>query len=98
MATFVADELQLPDDHPGFSDAAYRRRRAAIAGVGAARHPGEPIPDVHYTPEEDAVWRAVSVELAAKHRRWACAEYLDASVRLVLPTDRVPQLREVDER
>jgi phenylalanine-4-hydroxylase len=96
MATTTA--LELPTDHPGFSDSDYRERRAAIAGVGRAYRPGETIPDVTYTAEEDEVWRIVSSELAAKHRALASAEYLDASARLVLPSDRVPQLREVDER
>jgi phenylalanine-4-hydroxylase len=40
----------------------------------------------------------VSAELAGKHRKYACAEYLAGAQRLVLPTKRVPQLREVDER
>jgi phenylalanine-4-hydroxylase len=40
----------------------------------------------------------VSRQLAAKHRRSACRPYLDAAEALVLPADRVPQLREVDER
>lgn len=88
----------LPDDHPGVHDADYRRRRAEIAAVAAAYVDGEPIPDVTYTEEEDAVWRTVSAELASKHRRLACAEYLGGAGALVLPTDRVPQLREVDER
>lgn len=88
----------LPEDHPGASDPRYRRRRAAIAAVGAAYRPGDPIPDVAYTPEEDEVWRIVSGELAAEHRQHACAEYLRAAERLVLPTRRVPQLREVNER
>lgn len=89
---------ELPPDHPGFHDPAYRERRAAIADVGAHYRHGDPIPDVTYTPEEDAVWREVSSELAVKHRRYACAAYLDGARRLVLPSDRVPQLREVDER
>jgi phenylalanine-4-hydroxylase len=88
----------LPEDHPGFADPAYRARRAAIAEVGASYRAGEPIPDVAYTPEEDAVWRLISTELAAKHRRYACAEYLRGAARLVLPEHRVPQLREVDAR
>jgi phenylalanine-4-hydroxylase len=90
--------LALPRDHPGFSDQAYRERRAAIAAVGASYHPGELIPDVTYSTEEDEVWEVVSTELAAKHRHSACAAYLDGAGRLVLPTHRVPQLREVDER
>ena len=100
MAVFPthAEDLHLPEDHPGFSDQEYRRRRAAIAEACASYESGGPIPDVHYTPEEDEVWYIVSTELAAKHRRYACAAYLDAADRLVLPAQRVPQLSEVDER
>jgi phenylalanine-4-hydroxylase len=90
--------LHLPEDHPGFSDQDYRQRRAAIAEACAAYEDNGPIPNVHYTAEEDEVWRIVSTELAAKHRRYASAAYLEAAERLVLPTSRVPQLSEVDER
>jgi phenylalanine-4-hydroxylase len=88
--------LELPSDHPGFSDRAYRTRRGQIAAVGAAYRPGDPIPDVEYTAEEDEVWRIVSRQLARQHRAHACGEYLLGADRLVLPTQRVPQLREVD--
>ena len=37
----------------------------------------------------------VSVELARKHQRYACSQYLDSSARLGLPIDRIPQLDEV---
>lgn len=90
--------FELPNDHPGFSDPAYRERRARIAEVGAAYRRGDPIPDVTYSAEEDEVWRLVSAELAGKHRQYACAEYLASADRLVLPRERVPQMREVDER
>ncbi len=96
--TQVTDTFGLPADHPGFSDDEYRRRRQAIADVGGAYRPGRAIPDVHYTADEDDLWRLVSSELAAKHQRLACAEFLAGAERLVLPTDRVPQLREVDQR
>ncbi|HML01252.1 MAG TPA: phenylalanine 4-monooxygenase [Acidimicrobiales bacterium] len=89
--------LTLPTDHPGFSDPEYRRRRAAIAAAGAGHHPGDPIPVVEYSVEEDEVWRLVSHELGVKHRRLACAEYLRGCDRLVLPTERVPQLCEVGQ-
>lgn len=90
--------VALPADHPGVHDEEYLARRAAIAEVGEAFQPGEPIPDVHYTAEEDEVWAVVSRELAGLHRRLACRDLVAASERLRLPTDRVPQLREVDAR
>jgi phenylalanine-4-hydroxylase len=88
----------LPDDHPGVHDPVYRQRRAAIAETGRSYQVGEPIPDVHYSAEEDDVWRTVSTELAAKHREYACEEYLRGAEHLVLPSERVPQLGEVDQR
>src|SRR6266540_2730998 len=90
--------VELPADHPGFSDPAYRAQRDAISAVGAAYRPGEPIPDVEYAPEEDAVWTLVAGELEAKHERYAMRMYREAAARLALPKDKVPQLREVDSR
>jgi phenylalanine-4-hydroxylase len=90
--------FELPDNHPGFSDPAYRRRRAAIAEVGRRHRRGQPIADVEYTPEEDEVWRRVSHELGRKHERYACRAYRDGARAVTLPTERVPQLREVDAR
>jgi phenylalanine-4-hydroxylase len=99
MATPIApSRFGLPPDHPGVSDPEYRARRARITEVSGAYHHGDPIPDVRYTAEEDKVWRTVSTELASKHRKYACREYLLGADRLVLPRNRVPQLREVDER
>lgn len=94
----LATSFELPADHPGFSDPEYRARRERIAAVGSGYHVGDPIPDVAYTSEEDEVWRVVSSELLLKHYSRACREYLVAAERLELPTERVPQLREVDER
>ncbi len=91
LATF-----ELPTDHPGFADPEYRVRRGQIAAAGAAYRAGDPIPDVDYTTEEDEVWRTVSSELAGRHRAHACGEYRLGADRLILPTERVPQLREVD--
>ncbi len=91
-------EVELAADHPGFSDQAYRQRRAVIAAIGEAYRSGETIPDVTYTEEEQEVWRVVSAELREKHRKYACAEYLDSSERLDLPKDHVPQLEDVSTR
>ncbi|MGH9213387.1 MAG: phenylalanine 4-monooxygenase [Acidimicrobiales bacterium] len=94
----LGQQVALPDDHPGVSDPEYRARRAAIAEVGEAYRSGDPIPDVHYSAEEDEVWRVVSRELGAKHRTYACRAYLEGATALTLPSERVPQLREVDDR
>jgi phenylalanine-4-hydroxylase len=94
--TTGAGTYELPADHPGFADPAYRARRAAIAAVGESFRPGQPIPDVEYTPDEDGVWHVVSTELRHLHRDLACAEYREGADRLRLPRNRTPQLREVD--
>ena len=90
--------VELPADHPGVHDQEYLDRRARIAEVGARHRPGDPIPDVHYTAEEDQVWATVSAELEELHQRFACDEVKRGVERLALPTERVPQLREVDAR
>ena len=48
MATLTVD---LPADHPGYADPAYRARRAAIAEVSDRYQPGDAIPEVTYTAE-----------------------------------------------
>jgi phenylalanine-4-hydroxylase len=90
--------FDLPADHPGVADLAYRARRAAIAEVADRFRTGQPIPEVHYTEEEDEVWRQVSTELRRQHARYACAAYRKGSEALDLRRDRVPQLQEVSER
>jgi len=90
--------MTLPADHPGLTDAAYCQRRAAIAEIGRRYRTGEAIPEVHYVPEEDEVWRVVSAELAERQRDLACSEYRNGTARLELPRERVPQLHEVDAR
>jgi phenylalanine-4-hydroxylase len=87
--------VQLGHDHPGFADPVYRARRDSLATLAAAWAPGEPVPTARYTEEEHKVWQAVSQELEAKHKTFACRQFLEGKARLALPTDRVPQLAEV---
>ena len=91
----AAAEFTLPVDHPGVSDTAYRSRRAEIAKIGARFEPGDPIPTVQYTAEEDALWQLASSELASKHEQFACGAVITGSQALALPTGHVPQLRDV---
>ncbi|HEY0319600.1 MAG TPA: phenylalanine 4-monooxygenase [Pyrinomonadaceae bacterium] len=87
--------IELDPEHPGFRDAEYRARRNRIARIALEYKPGEQIPDAPYTSEEHAVWRVIREALRPAHQSHACSEYLGCVRRLDLPTDCIPQLREV---
>ena len=91
-------QVHLGENHPGFTDPAYRARRGEIAAASLARNPGDPVPTIDYTDEEHAIWRLVSAELAPKHEKYAHSEFLAAKDALRLPTDHVPQLAQVTEQ
>ena len=90
--------VQLSPDHPGFRDLEYRARRNRIAQLALSYEPGKPIPEAPYSPEEHEVWRAVWKVLEPAHQAHACAEYLTCVRRLAFAPDRIPQLREVNEK
>src|SRR5437870_4373410 len=102
----VADEqiadrntiVQLDPDHPGFRDQKYRARRNQIAQLAMNYLPGDEIPDAPYTREEHEVWRTIWTALQPAHQKHACTEYLAALRRLSFAPDRIPQLREVNEK
>jgi phenylalanine-4-hydroxylase len=89
--------VHLAHDHPGANDPSYRRRRGEIAAAALAWHPGEAPPQIHYTAQEQQVWRTVCRELAAKHARYAISEFREALTRMDLPRDHVPGLEEVSD-
>ena len=90
--------VQLDPDHPGFRDPEYRRRRNQIAQIAMNYHPGDPIPDAPYTDREHQVWSVIWRALRPAHQQHACAEYLKAIEQLSFSAERIPQLREVNER
>jgi phenylalanine-4-hydroxylase len=97
----VADRnqiVQLDPDHPGFRDQEYRARRNQIAQLALNYQPGASIPDAPYTAAENEVWRTIWSALGPAHQRHACEEYLAALRRLSFAPDRIPQLREVNEK
>jgi len=97
----VADRntiVQLNPDHPGFRDQEYRARRNQIAQIALGYQAGDPIPDAPYTPDEHQVWQAIWLALGPAQQKHACAEYLAALGRLSFAPDRIPQLREVNEK
>jgi phenylalanine-4-hydroxylase len=95
-----ADGLRvvLGQDHPGFADPHYRRRRDQIASVSAGWKPGDAVPTVEYSDVEHDVWQTVAEELVVKHQKYGCQAYVEAAEALDLPKDHVPQLDEVTAR
>ncbi|CDQ64315.1 unnamed protein product [Oncorhynchus mykiss] len=66
----------MDQDHPGFSDPEYRKRRCFIAELAANYKQGEPLPRVEYTPEEVATWKEVYRTLRTIYPDLACRQFL----------------------
>jgi phenylalanine-4-hydroxylase len=90
--------LIFSEDHPGHQDESYQSHRARIAKAALEYRPGDQVPEIEYTEAEHAIWRSLHAELTEKHRRYASREFLAGAEQLALPSDRLPQLREVSER
>jgi len=87
----------LSEDHPGFTDQAYRERRAEIGRIAEAHQPGDAIVHVPYSDEEHEVWRLVKPSLDEAHRSFATMEIVSAGEAFDIAGDHVPQLDEVTE-
>eukprot|EP00747_Dinoflagellata_sp_TGD_P167189 gnl/TRDRNA2_/TRDRNA2_191171_c0_seq1.p1 gnl/TRDRNA2_/TRDRNA2_191171_c0~~gnl/TRDRNA2_/TRDRNA2_191171_c0_seq1.p1 ORF type:complete len:478 (-),score=67.79 gnl/TRDRNA2_/TRDRNA2_191171_c0_seq1:378-1811(-) len=91
----------ISEDHPGFKDEDYKRRRNKIVENAARHHFGEPIPVVDYTPEEHETWSMVYKRLDSMHKEYACDDYQRAMLKFnkhgVITKDKIPQLRDVSE-
>ncbi|GAC50031.1 aromatic amino acid hydroxylase [Gordonia aichiensis] len=71
--------------------------RAERERVCSAYEAGGPLPWFEYSEEEDALWTQIFGVLAGKHEQFGCARYLSAARLVQLPTEHIPQLREVSE-
>lgn len=62
-------------DHPGFKDAAYREKRAAIAHMAISYKIGEPIPTWEYDETDLATWKFCYSTLIELFKTNACKEF-----------------------
>lgn len=93
----------ISEDHPGFNDATYIRRRHEIAEAANSfdysLHSRPP--RVEYTDEENLVWATVFNELKPLHEEFACDEFKSIFPRLEkeagFTKDKIPQLADVSE-
>ena len=90
--------VKLDPDHPGFRDPVYRERRDHIAQIALTHRSGDPVPRAPYSEEEHGVWAAIRARLDPMHDQLVCRELLAAARTLSLPTDRIPQLADVNQR
>jgi phenylalanine-4-hydroxylase len=65
----------LDADHPGFSDATYRARRAEITALAKVYKHGDTLPRVSYTEKEIATWAVVFDKLTGLYKTHACKEH-----------------------
>lgn len=93
--------VDLRVDHPGFSDAEYRKRRMKIAEIASnykLRH-GE-VPRVTYSDEETATWKVVFEALEKLHEQHACSEFLSNMQELrancLFGSTSIPQLADIN--
>lgn len=92
-------QIVLEPGHPGFGDTAYLARRNALAGLVASIDDARySLPEVHYTDEETAVWRAVLARLSNLHEVHAASAYLEGFRRLGLNASRPPAPRSLSNR
>eukprot|EP01018_Ginkgo_biloba_P015690 Gb_14232 [translate_table: standard] len=87
----------LAEDHPGYRDEEYKRRRSFIADLAKKHEIGEPIPSIDYTNEETHVWEVAFKELSRLYPTHACKEYLETFSLFNFSHDRVPQLEELSQ-
>ena len=90
--------VDLHPDHPGFSDAAYRARRDAIASIALAHRFGEPVADAPYTEDEHGIWQLIAERLGPLHGVHACREVVHMGETFPLEVERIPQLAAVNRR
>lgn len=92
---------ELTADHPGFTDAAYRARRAQITENAKSFRTGQSIPRIEYTTEEVNTWRTVYSKLVQMYPTHACKEHQYVFPLLIqncaYGPNNIPQLEDISK-
>nr|DBA30981.1 TPA: hypothetical protein GDO54_006900 [Pyxicephalus adspersus] len=95
----VKFEPNFDQDHPGFGDQEYKKRRTYFAELAFTYRDGDALPRVEYTAEETATWKQVYKSLSTLYPNYACKQYLDAFQQLEkycgFSENSIPQLQDV---
>lgn len=65
----------LGQDHPGFNDPEYIRRRQYFADIAKNYKYGDRIPYVEYTQREIDTWTSIYDKVVCLYKKYACKEY-----------------------
>ena len=92
----ITDLVSLDPDHPGFSDTQYRQRRNSIA-QSAIEHKKHalPFPSLIIRKKKNHVWALVWQHLKEVHQKFVCLEILQLQDIVSLPSNHVPQLKDI---
>ncbi|XP_041442210.1 tyrosine 3-monooxygenase [Xenopus laevis] len=89
----------LNEDHPGFGDQEYKKRRSFFTKLAFNYKSGDILPRVEYTTEENATWKQLYKTLHNLHSEYACEQYINSLQLLeevgIFREDSVPQLQDV---
>ena len=77
--TLVAGVDLMSEDHPGFHDAEYRRRRDELSIKAQTHRWDQPIPRIEYTQDEVAVWTAVWDKMEGLWEKVRCFQSICAA-------------------
>ncbi|XP_018415173.1 PREDICTED: tyrosine 3-monooxygenase-like [Nanorana parkeri] len=92
-------EPNFDQNHPGYGDQEYKKRRTYFAELAFTYRDGDALPRVEYTAEETATWKQVYKSLSTLYPNYACKQYLDAFQQLEkycgFTENSIPQLQDV---
>jgi len=91
----------INEDHPGFSDLEYRKRRDDIVTNAKLYRHGDRLPRVAYNERETETWQAVYERLSVCHQKWACKEYKEMLPQMEkfcgYAPNNIPQLEDISD-